>query len=308
METIMITRRKLLQTAPAGLIAASLPRPVWSNTTLDLGSKQIDVLSDGNLTLPRNMVMENLPADELSEILQRYDISGEQLTPDCNVTLIRDGERVILIDVGAGPEFMTSAGRLLDALAAIDVDPYDVTHVVFTHAHPDHLWGLLDDFEDPAFPNATYMIGKAEWDYWMDPQTVDTIGDARTTFAVGAQRRLALIEDNITTYADGEEILPGIAARATFGHTPGHMAVHVAQGSNNLMILGDCIGNHHIAFEHPEWRSGSDQDGDLGATTRVALLDQLASEQMSIIGYHMPYPGIGRAEKREGGYIFVAEQ
>lgn len=304
----MITRRKLFQIAPAGLIAATLPLPVWSNTTMTMGSMQIDVLSDGNLTLPRNMVLENLPADEISEILKRYDISGDQLTPDCNVTLIRNGARVILIDVGAGPEFMASAGRLQDALAAIDVDPFDVTHVVFTHAHPDHLWGLVDDFGDMAFPNATYMIGKTEWDYWMDPETVDTIGDARTTFAVGAARRLAMIEDNITFYADGEEILSGIAARATFGHTPGHMAIHVAQGSNNLMVLGDCIGNHHVAFERPEWRSGSDQDGDLGAATRVALLDQIASEQMSVIGYHMPYPGIGRAEKRGDGYIFVGDQ
>jgi glyoxylase-like metal-dependent hydrolase (beta-lactamase superfamily II) len=304
----MITRRKLLQAAPASLIAASLSLPVWSNTTLSVGTMQIDVLSDGNLTLPRNMVFEDLPPDELSEILQRYNISGEQLMPDCNVTLIRDDDRVILIDVGAGPEFMASAGKLQNALAAIGVDPYDVTHVVFTHAHPDHLWGLLDDFEDHSFPNATYLIGKAEWDYWMDPNTIDTIGGARTTFAVGAQRRLALLQDNITTFKGGEEILPGIAARATFGHTPGHMALHIAQGSNNLMVLGDCVGNHHVAFEQPEWRSGSDQDGDLGAATRVALLDQIASEQMSVVGYHMPYPGIGRAEKHKDGYIFVAEK
>ena len=304
----MITRRKLIQSVPAGLVAASLPLPVWSATTMSLGSMQINVLSDGNLVLPGSTNVDNLHAGELSAIMQKYDISSEQRTPDCNVTLIRDGERVILIDVGSGPEFMASAGRLQDALAAIDVDPYDVTHVVFTHAHPDHLWGLLDDFEDPAFPNATYMIGKSEWDYWIDPETVNTIGEARTTFAVGARRRLALIEDNITFFNDSEEILPGIAARATFGHTPGHMAFHIAQGSNNLMVLGDCVGNHHVAFERPEWRAGSDQDGDLGAATRVALLDQLASEHMSIIGYHMPYPGIGRAEKRGDGFIFVAEE
>ena len=304
----MITRRKLIQSVPAGLVAASLPLPVWSATTMSLGSMQIDVLSDGNLVLPGSTNVDDLHADELSKIMQKYDISSDQRTPDCNVTLIRDGERVILIDVGSGSEFMASAGRLQDALAAIDVDPYDVTHVVFTHAHPDHLWGLLDDFEDPAFPNATYMIGKSEWDYWIDPETVNTIGEARTTFAVGARRRLALIEENITFFNDGEEILPGIAARATFGHTPGHMAFHIAHGSNNLMVLGDCVGNHHVAFERPEWRAGSDQDGDLGAATRVALLDQLASEHMSIIGYHMPYPGIGRAEKRGDGFIFVAEE
>jgi len=173
------------------------------------------------------MALGQMPADKVAEILSRYDLSGDSLTPDCNVTLIRDGERTILIDVGAGPEFMASAGKLQDALAAIDVAPETVTHVIFTHAHPDHLWGLLDDFEDPVFPNATYLIGKAEWDYWMDPDTVNTIDAGRTTFAVGAKRRLELLEDNITFFNDGEEILPSIAARATFGHTPGHMAIQI---------------------------------------------------------------------------------
>ncbi len=304
----MILRRRFIQSVGASVAAVGLrPTTVWSNTSLTVGDMQIDTLSDGNLILPSSMLLEDLPADELAAILQRYDISGDQLTPDCNVTLIRDGSRVILFDVGAGPEFMASAGKLQDALSVIGVNPTEITHVIFTHAHPDHLWGLLDDFEDFYFPNATYLIGKAEWDYWIAPNTVDTIGEARMTFAIGAQRRLALIEDNIKFFNDGEEILPGIAARATFGHTPGHMAFHLASGSNNLMVLGDSVINHHVAFERPEWRSGSDQDADLAAATRMDLLDQVASEQMHIIGYHLPYPGVGRAEKREAGYIFVAE-
>jgi len=227
--------------------------------------------------------MEAIMITRRTLIQRRYDLSGDSLTPDCNVTLIRDGERTILIDVGAGPEFMASAGKLQDALAAIDVAPETVTHVIFTHAHPDHLWGLLDDFEDPVFPNATYLIGKAEWDYWMDPDTVNTIDAGRTTFAVGAKRRLELLEDNITFFNDGEEILPSIAARATFGHTPGHMAIQIGSGTESVMVLGDCIGNHHVAFEQPTWISGSDQDGDMGAATRTMLLDQLAARPVSAI-------------------------
>ena len=304
----MITRRTLIQQAMITIGTSSLiPTQSWSSTKMTVGNFTIDALSDGNLILPKDMVLGAMPTDAVTEILARYAIDGDSLTPDCNVTLVRDGKRTILFDVGAGPEFMASAGKLQDALAAINVAPDDITHVIFTHAHPDHLWGLLDDFEDLTFPNATYMMGKAEWDYWIDPETVNTIGDTRTTFAVGAKRRLALLEDNITFLHDGEEILPGIAARATFGQTPGHMAIQVGAGTESVMILGDCIGNHHVAFEQPSWISGTDQDGTAGAATRVQLLDQLASEKMHVIGYHLPYPGIGRAEKRGDGYVFVVD-
>ena len=151
------------------------------------------------------------------------------------------------------------------------------------------------------------MIGKKEWDYWMDPNTVDTIGDARVPFAVGAQRRLETIEDNISFFTDGQEILPGVAARQSFGHTPGHMAFEVNSGSESVMIVGDSIGNHHIAFERPDWPSGSDQDQDVAAQTRIGLLDQLAHSKMQVIGYHLSGNGLGRVEKTGSGYRFVKE-
>lgn len=303
----MITRRTFIRNALVGSAATWLPQSVWANATLTLGTMQIDTLSDGNLVLPPAVAFGDISTADIAPILQQFGITPDaNLTPDCNVTLIRDGTRTILIDVGAGPDFMSSAGKLADAFDALGVSADDITHVVFTHAHPDHLWGLLDDFDDPVFPNATYLIGKAEWDYWINPKTVDSIAAGRTTFAVGAKRRLETLEDNITFFDDGAEILPNIAARATFGHTPGHMSFQVGAGSESVMVLGDCIINHHIAFARPDWISGSDQDGDLGAKTRRTLLDQLVSEQMYLIGFHLPYPGIGRAERQGDNYVFVA--
>jgi len=280
---------------------------MWANASLTIGDITIDTLSDGHLTLPQAATFGDATAEDLAPILQQYGIAADApLMPDCNVTLVRDGERTILFDVGAGPDFMATAGKLSVALDAIGVSPDDITHIVFTHAHPDHLWGVLDDFDEPFFPNATYMIGKTEWDYWIAPETVDKIGAERTTFAVGAKRRLEALEDNITFLEDGEEILPNIAARGTFGHTPGHMAFQVGAGTESVMILGDCIGNHHVAFARPDLASGSDQDADMGIATRTMLLDQLASEQMHLIGFHLPYPGIGRAERKDSQFVFVA--
>ena len=301
----MISRRTFLAAASATALMPVAPRRLWAGSTLSLGGVQIDTLSDGMLTLPGDFILGGMPQDEMKAIVAKYGLPTDQLTPPCNVTLLRDGTNTVLFDVGSGPDFMPTAGKLLEAFDALGLTPDDVTHVLFTHAHPDHLWGLLDEFDEPLFANAEYMIGAAEFDYWMNPDTVTTIGEARTTFAVGAQRRLGVIADTVRKVADGEEVLPGIAARLTAGHTPGHIAWDIAAGSDRVMVLGDAIGNHHVAFERPDWASGSDQDAAMAADTRVRLLDQIATDKALLIGYHLPGGGIGRAERDGSAYRFV---
>ena len=247
------------------------------------------------------MCIRDRPDAELSQILDQYGINGDALEPPCNLTLYRDDTRTVLFDAGAGTEFMPSAGKLADSLDALGVDPTEVTHVVFTHAHPDHIWGILDDFGDLAFPEAEYLIGQEEWDYWTDPNTVEIIGEARAAFAVGAKRRLDLIEDRITRFEDGQEVLPGITAMATFGHTPGHMALDIM---GEMLVLGDAIANHHVAFARPEWQSGSDQDRAIGAATRTKLLSRLAASEQSVLGFHLPDGGMGRVARAGEGYQF----
>ena len=299
-----LTRRHFITLTGAAL---ATPQPGWAISTLTLGETRIDTLSDGNLVLPISFTLGDTPVADAAPILARHGLGTDQLQPPCNVTLLRDGANTVLFDVGSGPDFMPSAGKLADALDAIGLTPGDITHVVFTHAHPDHIWGLLDDFDDPMYPNATHLIGKAEFDYWMDPATVDSISPGRTTFAVGAKRRLEAIEDLLATFGDDTEILPGVASRATFGHTPGHMSFHIRAGSQDALIVGDAIVNHHLAFERPGWRAGSDQDPDMGAETRLRLLDQIASDKMQMIGFHLPGGGIGRAERAAEGYRFITE-
>ncbi|TGD65170.1 MBL fold metallo-hydrolase [Tabrizicola sp. WMC-M-20] len=302
----MLTRRHILTSAAAALALPFAPRRLWAASSLTLGAMQIDTLSDGNLVLPGDFILGGMPQEEMAQIVAAHGLPTDQLTPPCNVTLMRDGTNTVLFDVGAGPDFQPSAGKLAEALDAAGLAADDITHVVFTHGHPDHLWGLLDDFDDVVFPNAEYLIGQAEFDYWTDPNTVSTIGEARTTFAIGAERRLSAIADAVRFVSDGEEILPGIAARATPGHTPGHMAYELRAGSESAMVVGDALGNHHVAFERPGWASGSDQDKDLAATTRVALLDQISTAQMRLIGFHLPGGGIGHAEKSGDSYRFIA--
>ncbi|MFY9239168.1 MAG: MBL fold metallo-hydrolase [Roseovarius sp.] len=304
----MTTRRQFVKgsaalTSFAALSLATEP----AHAQINLGQARIDVVSDGSLTLPGSFIFGTMPQDELLPILKAHGQSLDLYTPPCNVTLLRQGDRTVLFDVGSGPDFSPNTGVLVDSLDTLGVTPEQVTDIVFTHAHPDHLWGLIDDFEDPLFPSASYMIGKTEWDYWMNPNTVNEIGEARASFAVGAKRRLEMIEDQIGFFNDDEEIMPGVSARATTGHTPGHMAFEVRNGSEAVMILGDCVGNDHVSFARPQWQSGSDQDPETAAATRVALLDQLAHEKTRVIGFHLRGDGVGYVDKGADGYVFVGD-
>jgi glyoxylase-like metal-dependent hydrolase (beta-lactamase superfamily II) len=281
---VPISRRDFLKSSGGAALLASgaVWAPQAAHAQLDLGDMRLDVLSDGSLRLPGSFIFGPMPQDELAPVLEAYGQSPDLLTPPCNVTLLRHGGRNILFDVGSGPDFAPTAGLLLDSLDALGLAPEDITE-------------------------ASYFIGKTEWDYWIDPNTVDRISSDRVPFAVGAKRRLEAIEDNIEFFKDGEEILPGVAARASFGHTPGHMAFEIRSGAQAAMVVGDAIGNDHVALARPNWISGSDQDGEAGAATRVSLLDQIATEQMPMIGFHITQGGIGRVEKATEGYHFIAE-
>lgn len=301
---MIFTRRTILRMGAAAGASALLPLRSFAAQTMNLGSATLDTLSDGNLVLPMGFVTDHPGA---AEVMARYGITGPQVEPPCNVTLYRDGTNTVLFDVGAGPDFMPTAGKLHEALDALGVSADEITHVVFTHAHPDHLWGVLDEFDEPIFANAQHMMGKAEWDFWIDPETQNTIDEGRKTFAAGALRRMSMLEDRIVTFGDGEEILPGVGARASHGHTPGHMAFEVRQGNSACMVVGDAIGNNHLAFAEPLWSSGSDQDAEMGAQTRLGLLNQLADAQMPMIGYHLPEGGIGRVERDGAAFRFATE-
>lgn len=300
-----IPRRSFLAGTASMAVAGAFPERVLAE--ISIGSARLTTVSDGNLVLPGGFIFDPMPRDELTPILDQFGVSSERLTPECNLALYRDGSNTVLFDVGSGPDFVDSAGTLLDSLDAAGLSPEEVTHVVFTHAHPDHIWGLLDDFDDPIFTEATYMMGRTEWDYWWDPDTVNTIGDARAAFAVGARRRMEIIEDAVVRFDDGQEILPGIAAVATYGHTPGHMSFEIRSDNQAALIAGDAIGNHHVAFARPEWPSGSDQARTSAAETRLRLFDRVVQDDMTLVGFHLPDGGIGRVETAAEGYRFVQE-
>jgi glyoxylase-like metal-dependent hydrolase (beta-lactamase superfamily II) len=300
-----LDRRSFLQQSAATFALAGLAHPALARITI--AAMTLDVVSDGHLELPGSFAFEGLPKDDLMPVLQALGQPYDPLTPPCNLSLLRGNGRTVLFDTGAGSAFMPSAGKLPDTLDALGVAPEEITDVVFTHGHPDHLWGVLDDFDDPLFANASYHMGQEEWAYWTDPNTVSTIGSARQSFAVGAARRLEVIAERMQFFTDGAEVLPGVGARLTAGHTPGHMSFEVRAGNSAAMIVGDAIGNDHIALARPSWEVPSDQNPQQAARTRVGLIGDLAASQMPIVGFHLGQGGMGRIDKSAEGFAFIPD-
>ena len=300
-----IDRRRFTAGLAAAPFLASLATPAVAE--IALGSGTLTTVSDGSLTLPGSFLLGDLPEGDVAKVLAKHGLSLGQLTPECNLALYRDGTNKVLFDTGSGADFMPNAGKIIDSLDAIGETPEDITHVVFTHAHPDHIWGVLDEFDDLLFYEATHMMGRTEWDYWWNPETVNTIGEARAAFAVGAKRRMEAIEDSVQLFDDGAEILPGIAAFASYGHTPGHMSFEIRQGNSAAMVVGDAIGNHHLAFDKPGWMTGADQDGEEAVRSRQILFDRLITDDLALVGFHLPGGGIGRVDVTGDAFTFVQE-
>ncbi len=303
-----ITRRQFLSNSVgcAVLVAKACSTRSIAGTKTDLGGSELIVLSDGNLSLPSSLILpDDIDQTEKEAFLVANNLNGSHFEPDCNLALWRTSDRLILFDVGAGSNFMPNAGELLGDLESLEIDPADVTDVVFTHAHPDHLWGLLDDFDEMAFPQAAFYMNKAEWDYWRDDNTIDKLPEERKSFAVGAKNRLAILQDQINLFGYGDEVLPGIEAVDTHGHTPGHTSFALHQGSNSVLVLGDALTHPIISFQKAGWSSGSDQDPEAGRATRLSLLDRLAQDKMQILGFHLPHPGLGSVEKNGSEYRYI---
>lgn len=302
-----ITRRRLLAATGFGLAAGSLPRGIMAASayTFRHGAFDITVISDGHLVLPTSFLAPGAPPAERAELLKAAGETGEQYDSPTNLTLIRAGAELILIDIGSGDRFMPSAGRLWDNLTAAGIDRTKITKVVFTHGHPDHLWGTLDELDDLALPQAAYFVVTDEWDFWHGDNAARSLPPERAGFVTGARRHYAAIRRRLTMVKPGDEIVSGLRIFATPGHTQGHVSLEVA-GGGGLIIGGDALTHPLISFQHPDWRPVADHVPDLAVATRRVLLDRLATDRATLIGFHLPYPGTGHVERKDSAFRFVA--
>ncbi len=281
-----IPRRRFLQGCIGAAVCGMPVTPVWARTTL--GSAELMTVSDGHLRVPAptpvGAALDSTPTER-----------------PCNITVLRDGDRTVVFDVGAGPNFVSSAGELVAALEDAGIAPADVTDVLFTHAHPDHFWGVLDDFDEPVFPEARYLMHAAERDYWIHPDTLPALPENRQVFASAASRLVTALDDRLEVFNAGDEVAPGIEALATPGHTPGHCSFVIHREQSSAVVLGDVVVDEAVSFAQPGQPLQGDFDPALAADTRANLLTRLAAERSVLSGFHLTRGGLGYAARDSAG-------
>jgi glyoxylase-like metal-dependent hydrolase (beta-lactamase superfamily II) len=303
-----VDRRKFLAAAGGFIAAGLLPKSVLALAgpyTFKQGAVDVTVVSDGHLVLPTGVFAPDAPPEALKALFDEAGITGNEVQAPANVTLIKSGADLILFDNGSGTEFQPSAGKLIENLKLAGIDPAAITKVVFTHAHPDHIWATVNSGGNLNFPNAAYYCAAAEWDFWMGKDILTQMPKEMHPFVLGAQKHLNGAKDRVTMVKPGDDIVTGIRVLDTAGHTPGHVSFEVA-GDGGLIIVGDAIGLPFLYFAHPEWSLAFDAIHELAVAKRKMLLDRAASEKLQLLGYHWPYPGIGYAERKDGAYRYVA--
>jgi glyoxylase-like metal-dependent hydrolase (beta-lactamase superfamily II) len=190
------------------------------------------------------------------------------------------------------------------ALAAAGIAPAEIDLVAFTHAHPDHAWGIADAQGGDVFPNARFAMSGADLDFWTGEANL-SLPEPLRGMIEGTRRVVLPRRARFTTLGANAEVAPGIRAVSTPGHTLGHVSFHIESEGQRLLVLGDVANHHVIALQHTDWPFVFDADPGLAATTRRRVLDTAATERLQVLGYHFPWPGLGNIETRGQGFGFV---
>ncbi len=289
--------------AQAGLGGPDGDQP--SHFRFSLGAARMTVVSDGYFTSPLRTVGVNAEPEEVKAFMRSHLLSEKKVFNHTNHIIIELGEAKVLVDVGSGSRAAPTAGRMLDNLELAGFAQEDITHVMLTHAHPDHVWGIRDDFDEAIFPDAQYVIGAFEYDWWMKPGRIDEVPARLQQFVVGAVNSFSADGLQISMAADGHEIAPGITMFDTPGHTLGHMSLRIESEGEQLLVIGDAIRRAYLNFAHPDWYGAVDMDPEQTVKTRNKMLDMAATDRISVIGYHFPFPGVGNVMRDGDAYRFV---
>lgn len=247
---------------------------------------------------------EDRPAGEVAALMADNLLPEDRFVNFFQPTVLQIGSEVILVDTGFGEAGRENGqGLLVERLAAAGLAPEDVTIVLLTHYHGDHINGLTTN-GSPTFPNAQLVAGRVEHEFW-------TSDEARSGPAAGNAQTVAdkilPLEGDMRLVEDGEEVVPGLSARAAFGHTPGMLVFELESQGQRLFLTADALSQFVVSFQRPDWHVRFDMDKEAAAATRRRLLAMLAEEGVPFTGYHLPFPALGYAVADGENYRFVPE-
>jgi glyoxylase-like metal-dependent hydrolase (beta-lactamase superfamily II) len=271
---------------------------VPSRYALKVGDIDVLVVSDGVLPLPTQMLGHNAdPADRAAWLKDMF-LPQDAFDWALNVVVVRSGGKTILIDAGLGsdPDLnLPRAGQLIKRLEAAGIDLGSVTDLVLTHMHMDHIGGLLvEGVKERLRKDLRIHVAAAEVKFWESPDFSHTSMPQGFPDALrsAAKRFVSEYGSNLRTFDEEHEIAPGVVARRTGGHTPGHSVVRLASGGDGLTFAGDAV--FAVGFEQPDWHNGFEHDPEEAARVRVRLLRELAETGEMLVATHLPFPSVGR--------------
>ncbi|HEY2134848.1 MAG TPA: MBL fold metallo-hydrolase [Xanthobacteraceae bacterium] len=293
--------------ARAGAAAASGQAPGFYR--YKVGSTEITVVTDGANRLPvTDEFVTNVKKEEVNAALAEAFMEPGVFVGPYNPIVINTGQKLAVVDTGTGEAAFKNSkgqtGQFLANLAAAGIDPKAVDTVIISHYHGDHINGLLKADNSLAFPNAEILVPATEHQYWMDDAEMGRSATKRIADNFKNVRRVISGEvlKRLRTYEADKEVISGVTAVSTPGHTPGHMSHVVASGAASVYVQADVTHAPYLFARHPGWHAFYDHLPEQAEATRRKVYDMLAAERMTVQGFHYPFPSVAHVEKTATGY------
>lgn len=270
---------------------------VPSRYALKVGELDVLVVSDGVLPLPTKTMATNADPADLATWLGHMFMPLDAFDWPLNVLVVQTGEQTILVDAGLGGQFpdFPRAGQFPQRLDAAGIPLESVTDVIITHMHMDHVGGLLvDAVKKRLRPDVRIHVAAAEVEFWRAPDFTHTSmpSPVPDVLRSTATRFMNEYREQLRTFDKEYEVAPGVVARLTGGHTPGHCVVDLTSGGERLTFAGDAM--FPVAFDHPDWHNGFEHDPEESERVRVGLFRELAANGGLLVATHLPFPSVGR--------------
>lgn len=280
------------------------------------GSFDCVVVSDGVIELgPASQTFPGSEPEVVDALLRDFFLPTDRVLLNVNILVVKTDAGLVMFDSGVGSsrdwgrrKFGADSGRLLGNLLAAGIDPADITTIAITHAHPDHVWGLVNDEGGPLFPNATVHVSQLDHAFFTDAEKLTNAEDAKDAMAIdrfgGARRNLLPYQGRIRLLEDGDVVVPGVTALLTPGHTPGHVVYLIESDGQTLVNWGDLCHHEVLLLQRPHWQFIMDGDGPAAVEQRVRIFEFVDANRYAVLGCHFPFPGLGHIVKRGDGYIW----
>ncbi|MCF7222227.1 MBL fold metallo-hydrolase [Marilutibacter chinensis] len=274
--------------------------------TFAIGELKATALRDGALAFPNDNQVFGIghTPEEVAGVLRDAQLPTDTLQLGLQPLLVEAGERVLLFDSGGGASFGDDAGQLSASLRAAGIEPGEVTDIFISHAHGDHVGGLVGADGVPVFANASIHMSAPEWAF-LSGMSAET---AKNVVIPEHAAFVAALTPKVATFEPGAEIVPGmVEAVAIEGHTPGHSGYLISSGAESLLYVGDAMHHSVVSVQKPGWPNGFDGEPGTAADSRSALVEQLAASGQRAYNVHAPFPGLGRIEKQGDTLVWVGE-